>query len=509
MADILALADDPLKFVMYAFPWGEENSPLANEIGPDVWQAELLNDIHVYLRGLPLLRLQNEPILPFQALVASGHGIGKSAFMAWMDYYWESTRPGATTVVTANTEAQLTGKTWAELGRWHSMAINKHWFDLAATSLKPQRWLADLVERELKVSPRYWYAAAVTWSEENPGAFAGTHNQYGTQYQFDEAAEIAGVIWETAEGAFTDQDGDKVFLGFGNPTKNNGRFYEGFYGIHRHRYRTRQIDSRNVRRTNKAFLDELVATYGEDSDVVKTRVRGMFPSQGADQFIPEGDVVLAEQREIVYDPFAPLIMGVDPGRFGDDPTVIALRQGRDARSIPWKVLHKQDTMVVAATVAEMIDRLNPDAVFVDEGGIGGGVVDRLKQLRYNVVGINFGSSATDGKKHFNKRCEIWDAVKDWLSRGGIPAPDYTTQGSITDLHKDLIGPKYKYVGDSSQLYLERKEEMRKRGVASPNHGDALALTFASAVARRDSRVGRNNENRRHRQAVGRDYPVLG
>ena len=509
LADILSLVDDPLRFVMYAFPWGVEGTPLANEPGPDVWQAELLSDMHTHFVSLPLKRLQNEPILPFQALIASGHGIGKSAFMSWMDYYWMSTRLGSTTVVTANTEAQLTGKTWPELGRWHSMAVNKHWFDLSATALKPQKWFADLVERETKISPRYWYAAAVTWSEENPGAFAGTHNQYGTLYEFDEAAEIPAVIWETAEGAFSDADGDKVFLGFGNPTVNSGRFYEGFHGVHRYRYRLRQIDSRTVARTNKAYLQQLADTYGEDSDVFKTRVRGLFPSQGTDQFIAEHVVTEAEQRTVEYDPFAPLILGVDCGRFGDDPSVIAPRKGRDAREIPWLVLNKQDTMVVAATVAERIDKLNPDATFIDEGGIGAGVVDRLKELGFKVVGVNFGSSATDKRKHFNKRCEIWDAMKDWLSRGVIPGPEVGKQGTVTDLHKDLIGPKYKFVGDSSQLYLERKEEMRKRGVASPNHGDALALTFAQPVARRDSRIGRRNESRRSRVARDVDYDVLG
>lgn len=508
MANIFALRDDPLKFVMFNFPWGEPNTPLEHEPGPDVWQVELLNDMHEYLKRLPLLRLQGEPILPFQALIASGHGIGKSALMSWVNYFWMSTRPGSTTIVTANTEAQLTGKTWPELGRWHTMALNQHWFDLAATSLKPAKWYQTQVEKHLKISAKYFYASAVTWSEENPGAFAGTHNQYGTLYEFDEAAEIPSVIWETAEGAFTDEDGDKIFLGFGNPTVNSGRFYEGFNGIHRGRYRLRQIDSRSVRRTNKAFLDELVRTYGEDSDVVRMRVRGLFPSQGLDQFISEKAVEEAEQRDVEQDLGAPLVLGVDPGRFGDDPTVLRFRQGRDGRSIPPVELHKQDTMEVAARVAAEIERHDPDMTFVDEGGLGAGVVDRLKALRFKVTGINFGSRATEPNKHFNKRCEMWDAMKDWLGRGAI-APGDNRQ--VSTLRKDLIGPKYKYTGDSSQLHLERKEDMRKRGVASPNHGDALALTFAMPVARRDARSRRGSlrdMDARRNNARDVDYPVI-
>lgn len=511
MAQIFGFKNDPLAFVMYDFPWGEPLTPLEHELGPDVWQAELLTDIHLYLDALPLKRLQGDPILPFQALIASGHGIGKSAVMAWLNYFWMSTRPGSTTIVTANTEAQLVGKTWPELGRWHTLALNKHWFDLAATSLKPAKWYKDAIEKQLKISDKYFYASAVTWSEENPGAFAGTHNQYGTLYEFDEAAEIPSVIWETAEGAFTDEDGDKIFLGFGNPTVNSGRFYEGFNGIHRGRYRLRQIDSRSVKRTNKAFLDELVRTYGEDSDVVRMRVRGLFPRQGQDQFISEADVEEAERREVQQDFGAPLIIGVDPGRFGDDPTVIRFRQGRDARSIPFIEIHGQDTMEVAARVAHEIERHDPDMTFVDEGGLGAGVVDRLKSLRFKVTGINFGSRATDPNKHFNMRCQMWDAAKDWLKRGAI-APGEA--GQVSTLRKDLIGPKHKYVGDSSQLYIERKEDMRKRGVASPNHGDALALTFAAPVARRDARSRRGGQRT---DALGRplsrvardvDYSVI-
>jgi hypothetical protein len=169
------------------------------------------------------------------------------------------------------------------------------------------------------------------------------------------------------------------------------------------------------------------------------------------------------------------IMGVDVARFGDDETVIAFRRGRDACREPWIALRKLDTMEVAARVASHWQRLRPDALFVDETGVGAGVVDRLKQLGVPVIPVNFGARSDDltEAKTANKRAEMWVRMREWL-RGESAIPDDDR------LAAELTAVEYKHDANNA-IQLERKEDMRKRGLPSPDRADALALTFAFPV----------------------------
>lgn len=145
-------------------------------------------------------------------------------------------------------------------------------------------------------------------------------------------------------------------------------------------------------------------------------------------------------------------------------------------------------MTLAGRVSEEQRRLRADAVFVDGTGVGGGVVDRLRQLRCPVFDIQFGAKSdaawmegNDGEKYANKRSEIWGALRSWLKGGAIP--------DQKELLAELTGPQYGF-NVRNEIQLERKEDMKKRGLASPDYGDALALTFAypvqaSALAGRD------------------------
>ena len=220
-----------------------------------------------------------------------------------------------------------------------------------------------------------------------------------------------------------------------------------------------------------------------DSDFVRVRVKGVFPRAGTMQFIDSERVDQAVARELVNDPTAPLIMGVDLARQGEDQTVIRFRRGLDARSIPAVKFRIPDLMVTAGRVMELINSYNPDAVFVDGTGIGWGVVDRLNQLGCSTVrGVDFGARAdrTDGgdaaARYANKRAEMWGFMKEWCKAGCLP--------DDRDLVADLTAVDYGYDA-SDAILLERKDDMRKRGLASPDDGDALALTFAHPVAKRD------------------------
>lgn len=462
--DIAGFTHDPLKHALYAYPWGEPGTTLANETGPRTWQREMLQQIGEHLSN-PLTRHQ-----PCRIARASGHGIGKSAGIGMMVNWAIDTCEDTRAVVTANKEAQLVTKTWPEVTKWRNLSITKSWFKSTATGL-------------FSTQPgheRSWSANIETWTEHNTEAFAGLHNQ-GKRIVlvFDEASGVVDKVWEVAQGALTDEATEIIWLAFGNPTKNTGAFRECF-GKRRNLWRTRQIDSRTVEGTNKNYLNELVSTYGIDSDLVRVRVLGQFPSGSSMQFIASDVVEAARTRDVMTLTTDPVIFGVDCARFGDDHSTLAIRQGRDARSRPWKRWHGVDAMTLASDIALEAQLWKPDAVFVDAGNIGAAVIDRLRQLGVqNVIEVWFGSTKVrdahwnDNRVRVaNKRAEMWANMRQWLSTGAIP--DH--QG----LADDLIGPEYGFDADQAIL-LEKKEHMKARGLPSPDDADALACTFAEPV----------------------------
>lgn len=476
---MLKYQHDPLGWVMVAYPWGEPGTDLANQSGPQRWQADILNLLGAAMRaGKTLGELMSNGLRQVfsngkaQIAVASGKGIGKSALVAWIVQWAMSTFPETRGTLTAGTKTQLTTKTWPEFAKWFNLLICKHWFKLAATSMHaadPQR-------------EKNWRVDAVPWSEQNKEAFAGLHNFGKRQFVvFDEASQIADPIWETTDGIMTDANTEVIWIAFGNPTRNVGRFRE-CWGRLRHRWQTRQIDSRTVAISDKAAINQWVEDYGEDSDYVRVNVRGMFPRVSSMQFISEDLVSAAQKREIVPDPYDPLVLGVDVARFGDDMTVLAIRRGRDCRAIPWVKLQGADTMAIATAIHELNARWKFDAIHIDGGGIGAGVVDRCRQLNMIVRDVQFGGKAdrsqilqTNATKYANKRAEMWGVMREWLPTIAIPLD--------TMLHGDLVGLEYG-MNAKDEIILESKEDMKRRGLASPDHGDALALLFAYPVDRR-------------------------
>lgn len=459
--DIADFTFDPLGHSVYTFPFGE--GALLDAEGPRQWQCDTMEDIRAHLEN-PETRFQ-----PLRLAVASGHGIGKSALISMIAAWAADTCEDTRIVLTANTESQLRTKTWPEVLKWRNMSLTKGWWRLTKTGI-------------FSLFPGHdetWRIDAVTWSEHNTEAFAGLHNK-GKRIVviFDEASNIADKVWEVTEGALTDEGTEIIWIAFGNPTRNTGRFRECF-GRFRHLWKTRHIDSRTVEGTNKKYLDEMVQTYGEDSDIVKVRVRGQFPSASSLQFIPSMVVDEARKRDVHPDPSEPLVMGVDVARFGDDESTIYFRRGRDARTIPPVRLRQVDTMQLAGKVIELMRLYGASAVFVDGGGIGAGVVDRLRQLHTPVYEVQFGSKPlgavqlANGEKVANRRAEIWAIMREWLKGGAIPDDDV--------LGSDLTNIEYSF-NSSDEIQLEKKEHMKKRGLSSPDDGDGLALTFAMPIA---------------------------
>jgi hypothetical protein len=444
---------DPLKFVLAAFPWGTAGTPLASSAGPDTWQADLLETLggHVQAEGTSL-----------RLAVASGHGVGKSALSAMVILWMLATRPHPQIVVTANTGAQLSTKTWRELAKWLQLSVFADTFAWTATKCYHRLY------------PSTWFASAIPWRADKPEAFAGTHEKH-VLILMDEASAVDDIIWETTEGAMTTPGA--LWLAFGNPTRNQGRFKECFPGGRfAHRWQAMQVDSRDAKMADQTQIAQWIADYGDDSDFVRVRVKGQFPRQAVGQFISEEAVREAALRGAVDDPLQPTIIGVDVARYGDDRSAIVVRKG--GRLVEMRVYRELDTVRLAGFVCEVADhyRAEGPTVCIDGVGLGAGVVDVCRARGYRVEDVLAGSRASDPQHYFNLRAEMWDKMRRWVeTRASLAASP--------ELSADLTGPEYAY-NELGQLQLERKEHMKARGLASPDLADALALTFAVPVAPR-------------------------
>jgi hypothetical protein len=473
LADAVAkFYEDPLGFVLFAYEWDKDPSlqmaklpePYSliynSEFGPDLWACEILTQIGEQVKANKFDGRTAVP--PIRMAVASGHGIGKSAITAWITNWIMSTRPFAKGVVTANTAEQLASKTWAEIAKWTKRCITGHWFTVT-TGKGAMRMTHNKY-------PESWRCDAQTCREENSEAFAGLHAVNSTPfYIFDEASAVPDSIKQVAEGGMT--DGEPMMFAFGNPTRNTGWFRDCFDG-QAHRWKTKQIDSRTVQITNKKVIDEWIADYGEDSDFVKVRVRGMFPAMSSKQFISSNDVDAAYGRHLRKENYewAPKILTVDPAWEGDDEFVIGLRQGLLFRVI--RTVQKNDNDVqMANIIAGLEDEHKADAVFVD-GGYGTGIVSVGRTLGRSWLIVWFAEASTD-PGCLNKRAQMWKEMRDWLKAGGSIPEDPV-------LYRDLIGPETVARVDG-KIQLEAKKDMKRRGVASPNRADALALSFAFPV----------------------------
>lgn len=447
---------DPLSFVRACFRWGEGELAGRNI---EQWQIDLLADIRDGLKT---------PDEVIKTAIASGHGVGKSAIVSWLILWAVSTRENTRGIITANTDTQLRTKTMPELQKWYNRFLGKDLFTCTATAIFS-------VETELE---KTWRIDAIPWSENNPEAFAGLHNQ-GNRILvvFDEASAIANIIWEVMEGAMTDANTEIIWAVFGNPTRNTGRFYDCF---HRDRkfWHTRQIDSRAVSFSNKQQIAEWIEARGLDSDFVKVRVLGQFPSASELQFIPRSIVEAARGKHLQLHQynFAPVIIGVDPAWTGGDEIAIVKRQGLASWILATYQKNDND-FELASRIAAFEDAEKADAVLIDMG-YGTGVYSAGKVMGRNWQLVGFGNKSPD-VGFYNLRAYGWGRMKQWLIDGGA-IPDNQ------QLCDDLTAPETK-PRDDGKVQLESKDSMKKRGLPSPNIADALAITFMRPVVKQERR----------------------
>ncbi len=468
--EVMRYVHDPLGFVLTAYIWGE--GELAGQSGPDEWQRQLLVDIGLATeaRGFDGIHA----VEPIRMAVASGHGIGKSVMVAWIANWVMSTRPDSQGTITANTYIQLKTKTWAAIQKWTKLCATRNWFEVGQDGLY------------FKGRREQWFLNCQTCSEENSEAFAGQHAATSTSYYIiDEASAVPDVIDEVSDGGL--RDGEPMKFAFGNPTRNTGWFHSAVFGDRRHRWDHRSIDSRTCRFPNKIEIQKDIDDYGIDSDRVRVRVLGLPPAQSEDQLIGSDLVALAQENAVSPLEDEPLICGVDVPDGGSAWFVVRFRRGMDARGVPApirlpgvKTDRQQMISKLAAILSDGVkcdwayERVRPAAMFIDSA-FGAPIAERLHSMGYDQVQeINFGGKSPDD--HFaNMRAYMWAGkMKEFLKNGAIDQND-------KKLAYDLTAPGFHF-NQSNKIVVESKQDMAKRGVASPDDGDALALTFARPVA---------------------------
>lgn len=445
---------DPLGFVLWAFPWGAPGTVLANETGPEDWQRDQL------VRIGQKLEAGGELGAVVQEAVSAGHGVGKSSEISWLILWALSTRADTRGVVTANTDTQLRTKTWAELAKWHGMFMAKELFTLTATAIYSND----------PDHSKTWRIDAIPWNAEKPEAFAGMHNKGSRIFVgFDEASAIDDIIFETTEGALTDSETQIVWCCFGNPTRTTGRFHKECTRPRRFHYS--RVDSRNVRFTNKGQIQAWIDEYGEDSDFTRVRVKGQFPRAGFANFISPELTDEARRRtvpKLAYQTHQK-ILAVDPARFGDDFSVITLRQGL---KVHWQqALSGFDGPELAGRIVEIVRQEGSISCIAYDANGNGADLDSALRRAPNLpplIPVMWSIPAKDEKQYFNQRSEAWGTMRDWLKNGEIPDDDI--------LADELTSLDYGYDA-LFRIQLQSKKDMKKNGGKSPDRADSLAISM--------------------------------
>ena len=329
----------------------------------------------------------------------------------------------------------------------------------------------DINEGELSVRFKHNGAIIRLFGGDNPDAMRGLRLD---GIVMDEVAQLKNELWtDIVQPALSDRLGWSIFIG--TPSGIN-LFSELYYKAIDEsdwtaaRYTVYDTDSLHPNEVTRLKRDMSETSFARE-------YLCDFSAQGDDQLIALADTEDAAKRVYQSDhvKLFPVILGIDPARFGDDRSVVFRRQGKQAfKPVVYRGI---DNMELAARVANLIEEHNPDAVFCDAGA-GSGVIDRLRQLSYDVIEIPFGGKANKPEQYINRRSEMWWLMKQWIEEGGAIPND-------TALKQELATPIYWY-DNVGRRVLESKDQIKKRlqGAGSPDLADALALTFALPVAKK-------------------------
>ena len=396
--------------------------------------------------------------------IRSGHGTGKSAFLAWCPPWFMSCYFPCKIPCTAPTAHQLTDVLWAELAKWHRQLKERfpvigHQFD----------WKSD--HFTLVTHPQESFAVARTSRPENPEALQGFHSE-NLLFLIDEASGVPEQVFQVAEGALS-TDGAFVVMA-ANPTREDGYFHDSHHK-RRDAWACLHWDGETSPLVSKQYIDEMRAKYGVDSPIYQVRVKGNFAA-AIDGVIPLSLCEEAKARDVQPIASADERWGLDVARFGDDSTALAKRKG-NVQLEPTREWFGKDTMQTVGLLKNEYDRakVKPSVIAIDVIGLGAGVVDRALELGLPVHGVNVAESPSVEDRYMRLRDELWFKGREWLAARDCKLADDDA------LIAELTTPKYR-IESNGKIKVESKDEMRKRGVASPNRADAWLMTFANAGA---------------------------
>jgi len=417
-------------------------------VTPDPWQRRLLELLATGERKIS---------------VRSGHGTGKSTVASWAMLWFMLTRVPVKVVVTAPTASQLFDALFGECRRW-------------AKLLPPA--VAELLEIksdriELKASPEEAFISARTSRAEQPDALQGIHAEY-VLLVVDEAPGVSEAVFESAGGSMSGHNATTLLLG--NPTRTQGYFYDTFYRL-AGEWKNLHVSCLDSPRVSDEYVAEMASRYGEGSNAYRVRVLGEFPVADDDTLIGLELAQSAVDRDVVQNPGAPVLWGLDVARFGADSSALCKRQANVVVA-PVKTWKGLDLMSLTGAVMHEFEstdhRDRPAEILIDSIGLGAGVVDRLRELKLPARGINVGESPAFKGQYMNLRAELWGKAKAWLEARDCKLP------RDERLVNELSSPRYSFMSNG-KLRLEGKDDMKRRGLASPDV-DAFVLTFASQAA---------------------------
>jgi hypothetical protein len=431
-------------------------------VEPDDWQDLLMQDVASGERRIS---------------VKSCHGPGKTAVLAWLAIWFVLTRYPSKTIMTAPSSPQLFDALFAETRGWINNLPDFLKSLLVVT--------ADRIA--LKAAPDEAFISARTSRADSPESMQGVHSKHVLLLP-DEASGIPEPVFDAAQGSMSGEEACTVLTG--NPTRGSGMFYDT-HNRARDTWKTYQIFAKKsplappeVRegrhlvigsnRVSQAFVEEVAVRSGEDSNEYRIRVLGDFPTTDDNTIISRELAEAATYRDVSVNPNAPTVWGLDVARFGSDRSALTVRQANVVSEI--QVWRNLDLMQLCGAVVAQYEgsSTKPTEILVDSIGLGAGVVDRLRELGLPVLGVNVSESPAVGS-YRNLRAELWYRCKDWLAKRDCKLP------KNDDLISELCSVRYTF-SSNGKAQVESKDEMRKRGLRSPDLADSLMLTFAANEA---------------------------
>jgi len=417
-------------------------------VEPDEWQQDFLNAVASGERKIS---------------IRSGHGVGKSTTASWAMLWFLLTRYPVKVVVTAPTSAQLYDALFAELKRW------------VKELPQPIQELLDVKQEriELKASATEAFISARTSRAEQPEALQGVHSD-NVMLVADEASGVPEAVFEAAAGSMSGHNALTILLG--NPVRSSGFFFDTHNRL-KDEWWTRRVSCIDSTRVSKEYVEDMKSRYGEESNAFRIRVLGEFPRSDDDTIIPMELLESAKHRDTRAYEDAPIVWGLDVARFGSDSSVLCKRQSNVVHTLErWRNLDlMQLTGAVVAQYEACDHKSRPAEILVDSIGLGAGVVDRLRELKLPARGINVSESPAMGGTYLNLRAELWHKAKAWLEKRDCKIPNNE------DLIGELATVRYTFTSNG-KIKIESKDDIRRRGLKSPDMADAFVLTFASDAA---------------------------